>query len=49
VPSAALGTVLHGERFDFRILAHYQRILDSGISSVATPVQLLSLQLAFVY
>jgi hypothetical protein len=41
--------VLHGERADFRILAHYQRILDTGIGERTDPMHLASLQLGFVY
>jgi hypothetical protein len=49
LPAAALGAVLHGERADFRILAHYQRILDTGIGERTDPMHLASLQLGFVY
>jgi hypothetical protein len=49
LPAAALGAVLHGERADFRILAHYQRILDTGIGDRTDPAQLVSLQLGFIY
>ena len=49
LPAAALGAVLHGERADFRIHAHYQRILDTGIGERSDPMHLMSLQLAFVY
>jgi hypothetical protein len=49
LPAAALGAVLHGERADFRILAHYQRILDTGIGERTDPMQLASLQLGFIY
>jgi len=49
LPAAALGAVLHGERADFRILAHYQRILDTGVGERSDPMHLASLQLGFLY
>lgn len=49
LPAAALGAILHGERLDFRVLAHYQRILDSGFGEQADPIRLFSIQLGFVY
>ena len=49
LPAATLGAVLHGERADFRVLAHYQRILDSGFGERADPTHVFSLQLGFVY
>lgn len=49
LPTAALGAVLHGERADFQVLAHYQRILDTGVGERSDPMHLVSLQLAFLY
>jgi hypothetical protein len=49
LPSAAFGVVLRGERTDFHILAHYQRIMDTGLGQTADPQHLLSLQLGFDY
>ncbi len=49
LPSAALGVVLHGERADFDILAHYQRVIDTGLGLTADPQHLVSLQLGFDY
>jgi hypothetical protein len=49
LPTVALGTVLHGERADFQFLAHYQRILDTGVGERSDAMHLLSLQLAFLY
>ncbi len=49
LPTAAAGVVMHGERADFRILAHYQRILDSGVGATSRPQGLVAVQLGFVY
>jgi hypothetical protein len=49
LPSAALGVIMHGQRADFRIVAHYQRILDTGVGAISDPASLLALQLGFLY
>jgi hypothetical protein len=49
LPALAAGAILHGVKLDFRLLVHYQRILDSGIGPTASPTQLFSLQAGFVF
>lgn len=49
LPSLAAGALLHGVSLDFRVLLHYQRILDSGLGPTADPTQLFALQLGFVF
>jgi hypothetical protein len=49
LPAAATGVLLHGRALDFRVLLHFQRILDSGFGATGSPTSLLALELGFAW
>lgn len=49
LPAAATGGVFHGRALDFRVLVHYQRILDSGFGATGAPTSLAALDLGFTW